>query len=443
MGTEEGWFVKTSRAVLSVWIRAGMRLVYRIRVRGIEQLPAGGALLISNHLSHADALWIGAAIRRPVVFLMHRSFFRVPIVGRVARLYGTIPIASEDSAEEKQRSLSLAVQQARAGGLVCIFPEGAISRTGQMLGFRRGMETIAREANVPIQPIVLDRVWGSIFSYERGRFFFKRPRRWPFPLDLAIGAPLACDTPAWRAHEELAALQAQARHLHYASALPLAERLRRVRAPAEHVARFAGEWLRFAGGSFAPSALLAAAQALQQVHALSAREHIWIGCSLEQCPAVLLAALLSGARVSTGERPPADADAWYFDAEQLSALRELGPRPRLAVCLAERRGVAAIEDWPALLWARRGASWGGILTSEVPDAGSERGRREQGFGRALPGTALSVRDESGQRLEPGQPGWLHVLSAFRAELDPAPAPLRWQLSGLWAIVDRDGFLLEA
>ncbi|MFM7282446.1 MAG: 1-acyl-sn-glycerol-3-phosphate acyltransferase, partial [Planctomycetia bacterium] len=105
MGTQVGWFVKASRAVLSVFIRAMMRLVYRIRVRGGEQLVPGGALLISNHLSHADALWIGTAIRRPIVFLMHRSFFSVPLIGSIARLFGTIPVASEDNAEEKRRSL--------------------------------------------------------------------------------------------------------------------------------------------------------------------------------------------------------------------------------------------------------------------------------------------------------------------------------------------------
>lgn len=438
MRHREAWPVKVFRTILSCGIRLLMRCVYRIRVRGMDRLEPGGALLIANHLSHVDALMIGAAMHRDIVFLMHRSFFSVPLVGTVARLYGTIPIASEDNAEEKRQSLARAVEHAKNGRLVCIFPEGAISRSGQLLGFRRGMETIARDAGVRIQPIVLDRVWGSIFSYERGRFFFKRPRRWPYPLDLVIGESLPPDTPAWRAHEELAALQALARHLHYAEAMPLAERLRRMKAPVELSGPFLRGELRFGERCFAPNALLAAAQSLQAVHALRVRQHIWIGCSLERCPAVLLAALLSGARVSTGSIPAPDADAWYFEADMLERLRAQPQKPVLCVCIAEQRATG----WPGLLWVRLGPQWGGVLTTEVPAAGKEQGARAEGFGRALPGTALSIRDEHGQALEPGCAGTVHVWSAF-ASTARAGEPLSWENSGIRGWMDRDGFLLEA
>ena len=168
-----GLRVRLARAFLLALLHS----VYRIRLRGLEHLPQGGALLCVNHLSHGDALFVGAAIPRRVYFLMHRSFFRAPVVGWIAKLFDTIPVASEDSAAEKQESLRRAAQFARAGELVCIFPEGAISRTGHLLGFKHGLETIARDADVPIVPVVLDRVWGSIFSFSSGRFFWKRPRR--------------------------------------------------------------------------------------------------------------------------------------------------------------------------------------------------------------------------------------------------------------------------
>lgn len=407
MGTQVGWFVKASRALLSVFIRAAMRTVYRIRVRGSEQLVPGGALLICNHLSHADALWIGTAIHRPIVFLMHRSFFAVPLIGGVARLFGTIPVASEDSAEEKRRSLEQAIEQARRGELVCIFPEGAISRSGQLLGFRRGMETIAREAGVAIQPIVLDRVWGSIFSYRGGRFFFKRPRRWPYPLDLVIGAPPAPPKPFGK----------------------------RQRVRVVQVTRFSQPVLEFGPHRFAPHALLAAAQALTQVLALDERRRIWLGCDLERCPAVVLAALLSSAEIEQGPQPSASADAWILEANRLEGASATGLRAELMLCIAARRGTG----WEGLLWACAAAQLGGIAACEVPQAGHEQGAREGSLGRALPGTALSVRDESGQALEPEQRGDLQALSAFSSLARPGQ-PLAWESLGLAARLDRDGFL---
>ncbi|MFM7282258.1 MAG: 1-acyl-sn-glycerol-3-phosphate acyltransferase, partial [Planctomycetia bacterium] len=393
-----------------------MRTVYRIRVRGGDQLVPGGALLICNHLSHADALWVGTAIRRPIVFLMHRSFFAVPLIGGVARLFGTIPVASEDSAEEKRRSLEQAIEQARGGALVCIFPEGAISRSGQLLGFRRGMETIAREAGVAIQPIVLDRVWGSIFSYRGGRFFFKRPRRWPYPLDLVIGAPLDASTPAWVAHDALAALQAQARHLHYGDSLSLAERLRRRRRRGCEalVTRFSQPVLEFGPHRFAPHALLAAAQALTQVLALDERRRIWLGCDLEHCPAVVLAALLSEADIEQGALPSAAADVWLFEETRLETLAGRSPRAALALCIAQQRG----SGWDGLLWARAAWQLGGIASCEVPPAGREQGARAGSLGRALPGTALSMHDEHGQVLEPERVGDCRALSAFSSSATP-------------------------
>ena len=194
-----------------VLLLALLHSVYRIRVRGLENLPRGGALLCVNHLSHGDALFVGAAIERRVYFLMHRSFFRAPVVGWIAKLFDTIPVASEDSAAEKQESLRRAAELARAGELVCIFPEGAISRTGHLLGFKRGLETIARDAQVPIVPVVLDRVWGSIFSFSSGRVFWKRPERLPYPIDVIVGEPLPPASEAWRVRDALSSELAAAR----------------------------------------------------------------------------------------------------------------------------------------------------------------------------------------------------------------------------------------
>jgi acyl-[acyl-carrier-protein]-phospholipid O-acyltransferase/long-chain-fatty-acid--[acyl-carrier-protein] ligase len=187
-----------------------LRTIYRIRTSGIENLPDGGALLVSNHLSHVDALVIGAALsKREVRFLMHRAIFAIPLIGSFSRWMGAMPVSSDDSAEAKARSLADAAETARSGQLVCIFAEGGISRSGALLPFARGLEAIAREARVPIVPVGLDRLWGSIFSFSEGRFFWKRPKRIPYPVEVSLGAPMAFDSERWQVRAAVAELVAR------------------------------------------------------------------------------------------------------------------------------------------------------------------------------------------------------------------------------------------
>lgn len=200
------------RSALRLLALALLRIVYRIRVSGIENVPAGGALLVANHLTHVDAPLLGAALsHRQVCFLMHRSFFAIPVVGTFSRFMGAMPVAAEDSPAEKAESLARAAAIARAGHLVCIFAEGGISRSGALLPFARGLETIARDARVPIVPVALDQLWGSIFSFSGGRFFWKWPRRIPYPVEISIGAPMPFDSDRWRVRRAVAELVALSR----------------------------------------------------------------------------------------------------------------------------------------------------------------------------------------------------------------------------------------
>lgn len=171
--------------------------LYRVRVKGLEEnLPAeGGALLVANHVSFLDAVLVSAAAGRPVRFLMHRDYFDVPFVGAFARRMGAIPVKGGDSREAKEDALSAAARSCERGDLVCIFAEGAITRTGTMLPFRRGMQRISAEAGTPIIPVALDRVWGSIFSHSKGRFFWKMPLRIPYPVDVIFGEALPPGSP--------------------------------------------------------------------------------------------------------------------------------------------------------------------------------------------------------------------------------------------------------
>lgn len=163
---------------------------YRIQVAGAENLPARGGLLVANHVSWVDALLIGAASDRMVRFMMYRPFYEAPLVHWFFRRMGVIPIAAEDTAEQKEASLAQARQEIAEGHLVCVFAEGAITRTGNLLRFRRGFERIAQGMDAPIVPVCLDGVWGGLFSYERGRLLLKRPRRVLEPVRVLFGEPM-------------------------------------------------------------------------------------------------------------------------------------------------------------------------------------------------------------------------------------------------------------
>lgn len=195
---------------LVLWLL--VHTVYRIRVRGLEHVPArGGALLVANHVSFVDAMLVAAAARRPVRFLMFRPFFDIPVLGWFARRMEVIPVAAGDSPEEREKALGLAADAARKGALVCIFAEGGITRTGHLMPFASGMETIARKAGVPIVPVALDRLWGSMFSYAGGKAFQKLPRAFPYRVDVALGAPLPPETTAFATRQRIQELIADLR----------------------------------------------------------------------------------------------------------------------------------------------------------------------------------------------------------------------------------------
>ena len=151
--------------------------VYRIRVEGRDNIPeTGGALFVANHMSFVDALLLIASTDRPIRFLMYKGIYDLPYVKPFAKMIRAIPISSELRPREMLQSLREASNAIRAGEVVCIFAEGQITRIGQLLPFRRGMERIMKGVDAPIVPVNLDGVWGSIFSFERGRFLWKMPR---------------------------------------------------------------------------------------------------------------------------------------------------------------------------------------------------------------------------------------------------------------------------
>ncbi|PYV14555.1 MAG: acyl-[ACP]--phospholipid O-acyltransferase, partial [Acidobacteria bacterium] len=194
---------------LTLWLLT--HTFYRIEVRGAENFPRkGGALLVGNHISYIDPFLVGACTDRFVRFVMYRKFYEATGIHWLAKLMRAIPIAEDDPPRKIIASLREAQEALKAGELVCIFAEGAVTRTGSLLPFRRGFERITRGVDVPIIPIHLDRVWGSIFSFERGKFFFKWPRRIPYPVVVSFGPPLPGSSTAFEVRQAVMRLGAEA-----------------------------------------------------------------------------------------------------------------------------------------------------------------------------------------------------------------------------------------
>ena len=164
--------------------------IYRIRIVGQEHVPfRGPALLVCNHISHSDGLLVGACVQRFIRFMVYRPYYELKPLNWLFRLMRAIPVAGGNRKEVIQ-SLERAREELRQGHVVCIFAEGALSRTGTLLPFKRGFERIVEGVDVPVIPVHLDRLWGSIFSFKGGKFFWKWPERIPYPVTVSFGSPL-------------------------------------------------------------------------------------------------------------------------------------------------------------------------------------------------------------------------------------------------------------
>jgi 1-acyl-sn-glycerol-3-phosphate acyltransferase len=148
---------------LARWL---VKTVYRVEQKGWEGVPTrGGAVLVSNHVSYVDAAIIAACTPRPIRFVMDHRIFASPMWGWLFRRLRAIPIApARENASLKERAFADVAAALRVGQLVCIFPEGRLSPTGKLQAFQQGIERIVRETPVPVVPVALAGLWGSVFS---------------------------------------------------------------------------------------------------------------------------------------------------------------------------------------------------------------------------------------------------------------------------------------
>ena len=183
---------------------------FRIRIVNQHNVPLRGpALLVANHMSHVDGFLIGACLQRFIRFMVWRPFYEMPALHWFFRLTNAIPVGTGDR-RDLVESIRRARKELQDGHVVCIFAEGAISRTGNMLPFKHGLERIVDGLDVPVIPVHLDRLWGSIFSFEGGRFFRKWPKRVPYPVTVSFGHPLPASSRAQQVRQAIQELAGDA-----------------------------------------------------------------------------------------------------------------------------------------------------------------------------------------------------------------------------------------
>jgi 1-acyl-sn-glycerol-3-phosphate acyltransferase len=171
-------------------------ILYRVKVRGLEHIPEHGpALIVCNHVSFMDPLVIGGSVRRPVRFVMDHNIFRIPVLNFIFRTAGAIPIAPQkEDAAALQTAFDRIDAELADGQIVCIFPEGKLTRDGGINEFKRGVEKILERRPVPVLPMALCGLWGSFFSRREGKApMTKLPSRFWSRIEMVVTAPVPGD----------------------------------------------------------------------------------------------------------------------------------------------------------------------------------------------------------------------------------------------------------
>jgi acyl-[acyl-carrier-protein]-phospholipid O-acyltransferase/long-chain-fatty-acid--[acyl-carrier-protein] ligase len=175
------------RIVRAVVLGVG-RLFYRVEIRG--SVPReGGAVFVCNHVSYADTIPLSLACARRFRFTSFDGLFRLPLLGRCLRAFGSIPVNRSQAREAIRRMADCA----GAGEAVLVFPEGQLTLDGRVQEIKGGYEVVARHAKCPVVMVHLDGLWGSIFSFEGGRWFFKWPRPWRRSVTVTFSRPQSAD----------------------------------------------------------------------------------------------------------------------------------------------------------------------------------------------------------------------------------------------------------
>jgi len=173
-----------------VWLLT--HTVYRINHKGLDNIPEqGAAVLVCNHVSYVDALLIAGACRRPVRFVMDKNIANMPVAKYFFKWVKAIPICAQGKSPKiYQQAFDRISQELADGEIVCIFPEGKLTRTGEMNEFKKGIEKIISRNPVSVIPLGLKGVWGSFFSHKKGRAFTTLPSRFWSRIEIVADEPI-------------------------------------------------------------------------------------------------------------------------------------------------------------------------------------------------------------------------------------------------------------
>jgi acyl-[acyl-carrier-protein]-phospholipid O-acyltransferase/long-chain-fatty-acid--[acyl-carrier-protein] ligase len=199
------WF----RAPVRFFAKMVVRTMYRVKAFNKERMPlTGPVLLLANHTSYADAMILGSICPRNARFVMFDTLYDAKSLNWFYKLFDTVPI-SRTKAKEAIRTVAGALKEQQA---VALYPEGQLTRTGFLNEIRRGYELMARMGgDAKVQPAWIDGLWGSIFSFEGGRFFNKVPKAFPYSVTVWFGQPIpASDATPERVREAMMDLGAEA-----------------------------------------------------------------------------------------------------------------------------------------------------------------------------------------------------------------------------------------
>ncbi len=182
-----------------------VRLLFRIEVSGTEHLPkTGGCLVASNHLSLADGVILAAVLPRRAKFMVFKAYCDMPIVGHGLHAWGVVPVDAKMGARNLLAAVETATSEARSGGVVGIFPEGKLSRSGVLDSFKTGIERIATSAGVPIVPCAISGLWRTPWSFALSKAWWPL---WRIPVQVRLGAALPPETPACELRQAVCGLK--------------------------------------------------------------------------------------------------------------------------------------------------------------------------------------------------------------------------------------------
>lgn len=188
-------------------------LVYRVKYKGLDNIPVEGpVVVVCNHVTFVDPMILAGRIRRPVRFVMYYKIFQKGLMKPLFKAAKTIPIAGAKEDPEIMEAAFDSVKQALAEkDVVGIFPEGALTADGHMAAFKPGIERIIAESPVPVVPMALNNLWGSMFSRYEKDPMKRKPRKLWAKVELIVGQPIPPEeVTATRLFEAVSALKAQA-----------------------------------------------------------------------------------------------------------------------------------------------------------------------------------------------------------------------------------------